>query len=297
MCWRWEVSLGFVLFQLISFVYLWRRNKYIDRWYIMLCAPFMGQEVTQFFQWAWGDIENATYTECSQFNQAWSKVLVPIAYSIALVITVFAYKTSQYTKKENPKVTILWKSLLILDVIMYPILSILLMLDKECVVKGKHGHQDWSAIFHPAILDNLIGYGGTRAIIMIYYYPPILLVGIFYQPLWLAIFPAVYSVISLVAMIIVIGPEAWSVWCWSCAIITLWGFAYVPISHWMIKTYKKEDLKEKSVDRVFGDNCCSRCLFRNSHAHMARFGLLKARAGAGSSSEKEMLSMNINDDL
>eukprot|EP01083_Nonionella_stella_P036537 99677_1 len=297
MCWSWEVSLSFVIFQLISFVYLWRRNKYVDRWYVMVCAPFMGQEVTQFFQWVFGDIENATNHECNVMNLTWAKILIVVAYSIPLVVAIFAYATSQYTKETNPILSMLWKCLLILDVIMFPILTIFMLIDRECVTVGENGHQHWPPLLDPQMWNDTIGEAGTMAIISIYYYPSIVLVGIFYQPLWIALFPALYSIVSIVILFITIGSEAWSVWCWSCAIITVWVFLYVPMSHWMIKIYENEDHEESSVDTVFGDNCVCRCLFRKTHEHMVRFRMLNARAGAGLSSEQEMLSMNINDDL
>eukprot|EP01084_Bolivina_argentea_P128765 227536_1 len=157
MCWSWEVSLCFVLFQAISLTYLFRRNKYVDRWYVLVCLPFMGQEICQFFEWAWGDIENSTSTECTDFNRFWSKILIFVAYSIPLVVAIFAYATSQYAAKENKKMTFLWKWLLILDLKLFPILCILMMIDNECVTVGVNGHQQWPPLLTAQIVEDGAG--------------------------------------------------------------------------------------------------------------------------------------------
>eukprot|EP01083_Nonionella_stella_P171313 584960_1 len=105
------------------------------------------------FEWAWGDIENATETECIAFNKAWGKILILVAYSIPLIVAIFAYKTSQYTAEENKKLAFLWKWLLVLDCNLFPILSILMMLDDECITVGENGHQKWPPLLTPHILE------------------------------------------------------------------------------------------------------------------------------------------------
>eukprot|EP01083_Nonionella_stella_P290607 988797_1 len=102
------------------------------------------------------------------------------------------------------------------------------------------------------------------------YYPPIVLVGIFYQPLWIAILPALYSTVSLILLLVIIGKEAWSIWCWSCAIITVWAYVYIPVSNWMIKKHQEESTE--SVDTAFGDGCFSRIMFSKTEEHMIRWG-------------------------
>eukprot|EP00483_Globobulimina_turgida_P003637 UN03643 len=212
MCWSWEVSLGFVLFQAVSLTYLFLRNKYVDRWYVLVCLPFMGQEICQFFEWAWGDIENATSTKCSQFNRTWSKLLILVAYSIPLVIAIFTFATSQHTKENNKKLSFLWKWLLVLDCILFPILCILMMLDNECITVGEYGHQQWPPLLTPKIVEEFNEYF-TFFLIGIYYYPSIVLAGIFYQPLWIAILPALYSIVSIIIIRAILGEQGWSVWC------------------------------------------------------------------------------------
>lgn len=276
MCWSWEVSLVFVLFQAISISYILYRNKYIDRWYALVCAPFMSQEICQLFEWAFGDIENALETDCSVVNLVWAKILICVAYSIPVIICIFAYKTSQFLPiAENVKLAFLWKWLLVFEALLYPILTILMLVDEECVTVGENGHQVWPPLMSPNEIEKNGVWGDTLStiIIAVYYYPPIVLAAFLYQPLWIAWLPAVYSTISLVLLLVFIGTQAWSVWCWSCACITLWVLFYVPMTEYLIR---QKNWNGKQLPDII-DNCCGRFCFNKTNDHFVRFGMLNGQ--------------------
>ena len=288
MCWSWEVSLCFVIFQAISLTYLWRRNKYIDRWYVMVCLPFAGQETCQFFEWAWGDIEKATSNECTEFNRFWSKMLILCAYSIPLVVSIFSFMTSQYDKLKDKKIYYLWKWSLILNCNLCPILSMLMMIDNECITVGPFGHQNWPPLLTPEIITPE---GLNLFLIGLYYYPSICLAAVFYKPLWIAWLPAIYSIISIVLMRALLGEEGWSVWCWSCACITLWVFVYVPISNWIINKHKHSAAINgdfELMDKLFGDNCCAKIFFGRTKEHFIRFGMIQETLNRESKEDIEL---------
>lgn len=100
--------------------------------------------------------------------------------------------------------------------------------------------------------------------------------AIFYRPLWVAWMPAIYGISSIIILFIVIGDEAYSVWCWSCACITLWVLMYVPIANWMVRSYYKKrhfqvDNIDLTLDNFFGDNCFIRYFFANTHIHFEKY--------------------------
>ena len=151
MCWSWQVSLSFVVFQIIALGYVTIRNKYIDRWYVLVCLPFLGQEICQFIQWAFGEIESVdpeNQVECNQTNLITSKFLIIDAFLIPLFISLFAYKTSINT---NKFVSFMWKYWFYFQLITYLIIVPFMLLDKECVAVGPNGHQQWPPLFTPAL--------------------------------------------------------------------------------------------------------------------------------------------------
>jgi len=299
MCWSWQVSLSFVVFQIIALGYVTIRNKYIDRWYVLVCLPFLGQEICQFILWAFGEIESVDPDEpfeCNETNLITSKLLIIDAFLIPLFISLFAYKTSINT---NKCILFMWQYWFYFQLITYLIIVPFMLLDKECVAVGPNGHQKWPPLFTPQIFTEYLGDWPTTIIISVYYFPSICLVAIFYKPLWVSWMPAIYGISSIIVLSITIGSEAYSVWCWSCACITLWVLMYVPIAQWMVKSYYKKrhfqvDNDDLTLDNFFGDNCFIRLFFTNTHQHFEKF-FMKGRA-AELEMEQHNNAYDISDD-
>lgn len=282
MCWSWQVSLSFVVFQIIALGYVFFRNKYVDRWYVLVCLPFLGQEICQFVNWAWGDIDKVdpeTHMDgCTQINLIVSKCLMIDAFLIPLFVSLFTYKTSYNT---NKFVNLMWKYWFYFQLISYLIIVPIMALDNECVAIGPNGHQKWPPLFTPHYFTVHLGETITTIIISVYYYPSIVLAAIFYKPLWIAWMPAIYSIVSIITLFITIGEEAYSVWCWSCACITLWVLTYYPLAKWMVKQFMKKkneqrDNQDLNLDHLFGDNCFTNVFFKNTQVHFEKYFLLPA---------------------
>eukprot|EP01084_Bolivina_argentea_P140238 246606_1 len=279
MCWSWQVSLSFVLFQVFCLGYTFYRNKYIDRWYCLICLPFVGQEFCQFIEWAFGDIESVgdNYSQCNDINKVFAKIIIVVAFTIPLVIAFFAYKTS--VNVNNSKyLRIMWKYWFYFELITFFIIVPMMMIDDECVNVGPNGHQHWPPLFTASIFTKYLGEIPTAIITSVYYFPSIFLVAVFYRPLWVTVLPAVYGAVSLGAAIMIIGDESWSVWCWSCAWFALWTVIYVPIANVVIKQWREKKFYNKKkdfvTDDILGDNICSKIFLKNSHQQLAKFNML-----------------------
>ena len=97
MCWSWQVSLVFTLFELSCVTWLMHRNKFLDRTLGLLALVIACQELCQFLIWGFGIDNNTSEYECSIFNIVVSVFIFLIPESVP-----FCYLTCLYFATYNP---------------------------------------------------------------------------------------------------------------------------------------------------------------------------------------------------
>lgn len=154
MCWSWQVSLSFSMFEFIIIGYLLNRNKYIDLYWVLFITPIALQEFLQFITWSWGIDENSSKYSCNEINFFVSRITLIITHPLPVLCNFMMYKTLwKGTKKWIKK---LWKFSLIYHIAMCILLICAELIDNNaCIFVGKYGHLDWFNIHHYTIQNNI----------------------------------------------------------------------------------------------------------------------------------------------
>ena len=136
------IFVSIVLFQVSVLAFILYRNKYIDRWFILLCLPFIVTEISGLIIAIWGDQHEPF--ECNLVDFIFNKILIVAIMFIPVSIAHFALKTSANT---NKPILFVWKCWSLIQTIMFIAITILLAINKECESIASNDYQSYIALF------------------------------------------------------------------------------------------------------------------------------------------------------
>eukprot|EP01083_Nonionella_stella_P016870 47110_1 len=283
MCWNWQVSLCFSLLQWVAIVYLFRRNKFMDRWLSAMQIPIATQEFLQFLLWAYAIDDTTTKYQCSALNQYLSyNILIVIMFITPLWSFVALYKSADFISFQsicrhancsNWRQKIVF-SLLIVHCFLFVgyIIAVAIddgyLNDSKCTFVSANGHQEWAImavnVHNSWWFVNLIGMT----------YISVTFIPLFtYRPLWLFLFTLGYGLLSSIISVLATSYDGtlltltslrladsgeWgSVWCWANSVSIMWVIAHA----WLVpKLLEKYPIEEPMQGR------CERILFYGTNA-------------------------------
>eukprot|EP01083_Nonionella_stella_P041027 111269_1 len=230
MCWSAEVSLVFFTLGCAGLLYIFCRNQYIDRYWCLIVLPIVIVEFCQFILWKFGIDSHTTSTHCNTINKRFHAIVLMTVNLIPLFIAITSYHTTS-TVYENYKwiKNVFWKYLVWMEIIiycMYIYVNIIGSPALECVFVGVFGHQVWLAEANSKWYEIMI---------MALYVLPGIFSCILYRPLWVCFVPNCYGVLSFIILRLVLGLEAYSVWCWTAIVWIIWAILYVHIANVMVQ--------------------------------------------------------------
>eukprot|EP01084_Bolivina_argentea_P016587 31025_1 len=266
MCWSWEVSLAFALFEFIAFGYIFYRNQYIDRYYVLYLWPIALQEFFQFIVWRWGIDDNTTIHSCNNVNFVGSRIIVSVTFTIPFLFVIAVIKTIHTETKKW--ISLFWKPLLVVEICLLLLLLITELIDDEfCIFIGTHGHLDWIESIRSDLPDYITTVGWSITI-AIYYVIPLASGAFLYQPQWIMFFPMLYIVLMFGFLRVFLGTECYSVWCWTGFVLVIWCLLYISFTNYLLAKYTINYI-EKS------NNCLIKFCFTGAHKHYQRFEMNK----------------------
>eukprot|EP00483_Globobulimina_turgida_P010658 UN10679 len=193
MCWSWEVSLAFFLFDILCSIYLFRRNLYIDRYLLLVIIPVVIQEFCSFVVWKFGIDRNEPEPEsnCNNLNKINFFIISIIVGTIPVSVSYVSYATILSNMNNTKWIkNIVFKYLYALEIVFYFVLKILPFCFynsetiKPCIFVGERGHQVWSPPTFVLLNDDLF-----EAFFYVCYLLPVVLTLILYKPRWLLFVP------------------------------------------------------------------------------------------------------------
>lgn len=263
MCWSWQVSLGFAIVQFIELGYLFLRNEYIDRYWVLLLSPIMIQEFCQFVVWKYGITEDTTIHQCNNVNYICSRIIVAFTLSLPVLTSYFVLETINHVTIKR-WIEIYWKCLLFIGTMLYLILVIFEMTDENfCIFVGSNGHLDWEETIR-SDLPNYISQELYIFVTVTNYLLPIISSIFLFEPRWITFIPMTYISVTFAILYIMLGSESYSVWCWSGSFLLLWALLYLPFGSWLLSKYK-----EKYVNET--DNILIKFFLKGAHQHWRRY--------------------------
>lgn len=260
MCWSWEVSLSFSLFEFLCIWLLYRRNKFLDRNLATLQIPVAVQEFIQFVIWSVAvDDNNNNDGTCSALNKSLTYIQLFVIMSIPVYYSYFyvfkTYKNEIESSKHLKQVSIRLKSLkihMIVQIIFYAVYCLTSIFDDvlnnnssnenstrmmHCTYVTKSGHLLWLWLDYNVVFEKIVSY------LSVFFYLLSAMFSVLFRPMWIALPPCIYSVISALLFRIYSGREWGSLWCWACAVLVLWYIVAVYVAEWLVKHYKQSTNK------------------------------------------------------
>eukprot|EP01083_Nonionella_stella_P018891 52542_1 len=251
MCWSWEVSFSFFLIDFIGLLYIFYRNEYIDRYWVLIISPIAVQEFCQFVLWKFGIDSDTTANHCNTVNKTYHLIILLSINLLPLFIAIVSYRTTSALNNVTKLIqNMFWEFLIFFEIVAYAgciYMNVYGTPALECIFAGVNGHQVWwDDEYNPAF----------EIVVMTVYLLPSIFSCVLYQPLWVSFVPNFYGISSLFVFRFMIGLEAYSVWCWAATFWVLWAFCYVYIAKAMVK-YKLINVKSVAYLHLVSFNVIS----------------------------------------
>ena len=96
----------------------------------------------------------------------------------------------------------------------------------------------------------------------------------------------------MIIQLVLLGDEAYSVWCWTASILSIWALLYIYIAKWLMIRFGKDKIAEHN-------QCIAWCL-QGSHSHyneyetqqMVLYQQVNGISSANDTEDEEQLSSN-----
>eukprot|EP00729_Bicosta_minor_P023521 gene23521-31043_t len=153
MCWSYEATLGFCVFESLVLLYIWRRDTLNDRINCIGHLPILGQEFLQL--WMHVSMNEAdTPQECSSDNRKVSFLIAAVVHASPFFMMMRGYWGALKAKSSSQLVCILQrgvKNMAIVYLGMVGITGYMMQSGswESCTIKGPYGHQMWAMLMVP----------------------------------------------------------------------------------------------------------------------------------------------------
>ena len=190
----WEIPFSFLALQWTGIIFVYFRNRYIDRAALPLVAVVAMQEVLQTLLWMLGIDESTGQSDCSVLNQALSHAMLALLCAFPLVQLQFARKSSFFNdlfRADTVRRGALRLSFLVFCLwfalsMSLRVYSEVALAEPLCIFVGSHGHLDWTGLVWPrALMQASPAWSVTVYAANGLYLVPNLLLLALYRPLWL----------------------------------------------------------------------------------------------------------------
>ena len=126
----------------------------------------------------------------------------------------------------------------------------------------------------------------------IIYYVVLTSLCIFYKPHWILLIPVLFMEVVLILQLFLLGDEAYSVWCWTGSILSIWALLYIYIAKWLMIRFAEDKISEHV-------RCIAWCL-EGTHSHyneyetkqMVPYQQVNGISSANDTEDEQQLSSN-----
>ena len=261
---HWEIALVATIFEGLSLIYIFRRNKYIDYYFGLFFIPFFVQQLCQCLILAL-DV-NKEINNCGVLNQVYSNVILIFIYTIPLFVCFIAFKTNMLDSFDT-----FWKLFFIVEFILYLVFTTMALYDDyNCSYIGEYGYLSLQFIFYSQFSYKILHENVLEFILIIYYFLPFMLSYVLYKPLWILFIPYSYLLIMFVILRIIYKYESYSIWCLSSVVVCCWMILYVPITRYLInRGYFKYNF-----DSYYGGSRLKKIFLNKSYSQLIAFEMV-----------------------
>ena len=271
MCWSWQVSLCFTLFEFSCIIWLVYRNKFVDRTLAFLALSVACQEFCQFLIWGFGIDNNTTKYNCSIFNQVVSVFLflfitsLPTCYLSCLYFATYNLqsiaissintyidnnRSDNNTNNNETSVSVnmydvVFKALvatsfvfLFVAIIYYGVYFGIFSNHAPCTYISDSGHQVWQ--FGDSNLPTL------QWCMEIIYFLLICVCAFIFRPGWVILPSIGNTAICFIILKSTMPDYTNSRWCWEAGFNCIWYIMTPYVAQWIINYFEKHNLNISS---------------------------------------------------
>ena len=154
MCWSYDATLGFCVFETVILAYIWKRNVVNDKINVIGHIPILVQEMLQLWMWTEMNPSEDTQLTCSDQNRWVSFLIAVVVHTAPMFMLLRGYLGALQAKSTEELLRVLKRALKVISGVCVTatiVTGVMMWAGTwvSCTVKGPFGHQIWAMLMVP----------------------------------------------------------------------------------------------------------------------------------------------------